>query len=208
MGDLQTIGERCRTDKATYHKFCDFYDSRLGHLRNQSIKFLEIGVLAGASIKMWSEWAPKWDIHGVDIKKVALAGGRPLHILDCDDETKVSEFAKTHNSWDIIVDDGGHTMRQQQVAFNCLFDTVKSGGYFVIEDLHTSFPPYLPKYNKEQIGTTYDMIQALLGVSTFNSPYITQERIEKFRTEIEHIETWSRVPGDLSDSATCIIKKK
>ena len=39
--------------------------------------------------------------------------------------------------FDIIIDDGGHTMRQQQISLGVLFDAVKSGGYYIMEDLHT-----------------------------------------------------------------------
>ena len=40
---------------------------------------------------------------------------------------------------DILIDDGGHTMKQQITTFNVLFDHVKMNGLYVCEDLHTSY---------------------------------------------------------------------
>ena len=52
-------------------------------------------------------------------------------------------FLNTVNSaqgyFDIIIDDGGHTMKQQITSFTYLLPKVRSGGLYVIEDLHTSY---------------------------------------------------------------------
>jgi hypothetical protein len=40
--------------------------------------------------------------------------------------------------FDIIIDDGGHTMNQQKTSFMTLLPLVRSGGLYVIEDLETS----------------------------------------------------------------------
>ena len=40
---------------------------------------------------------------------------------------------------DILIDDGGHTMKQQIVSYEELFDHVKHDGVYLIEDLHTSY---------------------------------------------------------------------
>ena len=45
---------------------------------------------------------------------------------------------KTNITFDIIIDDGGHTMKQQQTSFGVLFKNVSSGGLYILEDLHTS----------------------------------------------------------------------
>lgn len=37
--------------------------------------------------------------------------------------------------FDIIIDDGSHMQQDQQISFATLFPVVKSGGYYVIEDV-------------------------------------------------------------------------
>ena len=41
--------------------------------------------------------------------------------------------------FDLIIDDGGHTMLQQQNTLAAYWGRLRSGGLFVVEDLHTSF---------------------------------------------------------------------
>lgn len=40
---------------------------------------------------------------------------------------------------DILIDDGGHTMNQQIVSFEELFETINENGIYLCEDLHTSY---------------------------------------------------------------------
>ncbi|CAM9572213.1 unnamed protein product [Chrysoparadoxa australica] len=51
------------------------------------------------------------------------------------------KVTSTHERPDIFLDDGGHTMGQQKMAFNELLDWVKPGGIVSLEDLHTSYWP-------------------------------------------------------------------
>ena len=54
--------------------------------------------------------------------------------------TFLEEFiTKAGGDFDIIVDDGGHTMDQQIVSLEHLWKAVKPGGYYFIEDLQTSY---------------------------------------------------------------------
>ena len=39
---------------------------------------------------------------------------------------------------DILLDDGGHTMKQQIVAFDCIYPTMAPDGVYLVEDTHTS----------------------------------------------------------------------
>ena len=45
-------------------------------------------------------------------------------------------ISENGGDFDMIIDDGGHTMEQMQVSLNYLWDELKSGGLYVIEDLH------------------------------------------------------------------------
>lgn len=52
---------------------------------------------------------------------------------------KFSTEATTDGLFDIIIDDGGHTMDQQMTSLEFLWKAVKPGGLYVIEDLQTSY---------------------------------------------------------------------
>ena len=47
-------------------------------------------------------------------------------------------FAQT-GPIDILIDDGGHTQRQQRISFEHLFKQIKPNGVYLCEDTHTSY---------------------------------------------------------------------
>ena len=65
---------------------------------------------------------------------------------DCGDERRLEELAaqlsKQPGCFDIIVDDGSHASYHQQLTMLKLFPLVKSGGLYIIEDLHWQPPQY------------------------------------------------------------------
>ncbi|MGD9700370.1 MAG: class I SAM-dependent methyltransferase [Acinetobacter sp.] len=63
------------------------------------------------------------------------------YIGNQEDRSFWSEIKKHHGSFDIILDDGGHTMRQQINTFEEMFPTLSDGGIYICEDTHTSYMP-------------------------------------------------------------------
>ena len=84
---------------------------------------------------------------------------------------------------DIIIDDGGHYMHQQQISFGFLFAYMRSGGLYFIEDLHTSYWPYnghnsvyghIPiDTNEDKSNSTLNMVKNYLAQGRIMSPYLT-----------------------------------
>ena len=57
------------------------------------------------------------------------------------DRTFLRDVRRRIGQVDILLDDGGHTMRQQIITFEELFPLVARDGVYVVEDLHTSYWP-------------------------------------------------------------------
>ena len=72
----------------------------------------------------------------------------------------------------VVVDDGGHTMMQQQNTLGAYWPHVNPGGAFVMEDLHTSVLEKFqtPQWQNEGYGKTVDVL--------FDSPPPGLERME------------------------------
>lgn len=141
MGVLQNIGKSCRTDKATYHKFCDFYEKHLPE-RNSVLQLLEIGVKDGASLKMWRQYYynPHTGIYGIDINKPLRFRDSAIHYLQ-GDATKLEtlrELKELYPHFDIVIDDGSHMTADQQYSFFYFHQFMRSGDIYIIEDIHTS----------------------------------------------------------------------
>ena len=134
-----------RATRATtkYRHYGSLYDLVLASLPSAPT-VLEIGVANGGSLQTWRNLlGPDARIIGVDLNERAVAmrdEGFEIYVLD----------TGAPDSWDVLrrdlagvvdllVDDGGHTNRQQVEAIVNGVDLVRDGGWIVIEDLHASF---------------------------------------------------------------------
>lgn len=151
---LSALGMRFETDKSPLcHYYTKIYESYFREHKNKPLKFLEIGIFQGSSVRMWEEYFPKADLHFIDITYdyMRLQPTRAsLHLCDQSKKGDLEALIeKIGGEFDVIIDDGGHYMDQQIISFETLFPHLKSGGLYVIEDLHTS---YWPKYNGNKRG--------------------------------------------------------
>lgn len=119
------------------------YEKHFDRFRGQDVTVLEIGISHGGSIEMWKEYfGPRLRLYAIDIDPRCAMFAEPgveVFIGSQSDPDFLREVAAKIPDLDILIDDGGHTMRQQHVTFDVLFDKVKAGGVYVCEDLHTSY---------------------------------------------------------------------
>ncbi len=188
---LWEIGQRHQSDKSTKHYFTIAYELFLYSLRQQPVRLLEIGVLNGASLKMWAEYFPLGEIFGADIanKKQFDTDRIKTFIADQADPAQLSQLPKL---LDIIIDDGGHTMKQQQISLLSLFGHLKPRGMYIIEDLHTSLASYNGKYGSNGSNSTLQMlIDMKKKKADFNpgkSYHISQNELYQLKESILFIE--------------------
>ncbi|WP_426957725.1 class I SAM-dependent methyltransferase [Muricoccus radiodurans] len=147
---LDAIGLRHGTDKASRaHDYLRTYDAFLAPLRDHPVSLLEIGVLGGASLRTWRDYFPLGRIIGVDIdpKAAAQAGERiEVHFGDQSDADGMSALGERLGPFDVVVDDGSHIWAHQISTLRALLPHVRPGGFFILEDLHTSHGRWAPKY--------------------------------------------------------------
>jgi hypothetical protein len=97
-------------------------------------------------------------------------------------------------------------MRQQQITFGFLIDYVKSNGYYILEDLHTSFNNgFIENIN---FITSYDMLLKIQNKEIPFSDYISIEQQKNILEKIDWVKIYAKNPKDLRDSVTSIIKIK
>lgn len=141
---LDKLAIEAGADKSSaFHNYTRIYAKYFDSLRNDPIKFLEIGIYKGSSVKLWESYFSKAELHFVDINPGFIeyySDRSHYHFFDQKDANKLTDFGKlTGGDFDIIIDDGGHRMEEQITSFEVLFHYVKSGGMYIIEDLHTSY---------------------------------------------------------------------
>ena len=123
-----------------------FYPTFFETYRKQNLKMLEIGIDTGAGSLLWREYFPQVDLWGMDInaKTLETPGGKSINMIIGSQQDRTfleKEFMqKTGGEFDIIIDDGGHHFEQQSLSYEILFDkALKPGGYYIIEDIETSY---------------------------------------------------------------------
>lgn len=125
-------------------QYLPLYERNMAHLRNRPIKLLEIGVKDGESLRMWKDYLHKdSEVYGMEINPTPLLGFSQDGInLLFGDQTNIDFLADVRKSgpFDIIIDDGGHTMFQMRTSFEYLFRyAMEPGGLYIIEDLGTAY---------------------------------------------------------------------
>ena len=160
MLNLHEIAKKYNCDKLDLG-YTKHYEKKFESIRNNVTKILEIGLNTGGSHLMWLDYFPNANVYAIDNRIVYedkvfdKRTRRDMVMVDGWDirdkersfvfrgnQSSVEDLnkfiSKNGDEFDIIVDDGGHSMRQQQTSLKILYKYLKSGGIYVIEDLHTS----------------------------------------------------------------------
>jgi hypothetical protein len=153
--NLEQIFDKYGSDKGSIlegHKYAIGYEEIISKdIQN----LLEIGIGTDytyngscGSIRAWLEWLPNTNIYGFDIKEASEdLKKNPRFKCILGDQGKENDLINLKNSipnCDIIIDDGSHINSHQIMTFNILWDKLKQGGYYIIEDVHCKWgnPPY------------------------------------------------------------------
>lgn len=191
---LTTLANRYGVDKGTRkffayegarHHYTNVYQAYFQPIRLHRLNILEIGIGSGASLNMWLKYFPHAHVYAIDIDDFSHLNNSRLTCLRADQSNR-QQLAASINAigegLDIIIDDGGHYMRQQQISFGFLFKYLNPGGLYFIEDLHTSYWPhngFVAVYNDipidtnaDKSNTTLKMIQEYISQGQILSPYL------------------------------------
>ena len=114
------------------------YKKYLSPLKYQPIHLLEIGIFHGGSIRYWDDYLLHADtqITGLDLEipELSCSDRVKLIAVDQNDKSTLQKIADSLAPLDFIIDDGAHRKTETRNCFEALFDRLKSGGYYAIED--------------------------------------------------------------------------
>lgn len=214
---MDNIALSSGTDKSSsFHNYTKVYSQLFKDCKNEAIKFLEIGIYKGNSVKFWENYFSKADLHFIDVTNLNIqyySNRSKYHFIDQSNVSELQKFALNEGPFDIILDDGGHTMTQQISSFLALFGHLKSGGLYIIEDLNTSYwKAYGGSGNIEKanegtaIGFLKDMVDHLNYAGAYSTcadsnklPEDIKSQLNALRVLVESIRFYSCV---------CIIERK
>jgi len=213
---LNQLGLNSNSDKSSnWHNYLDLYDKHFTPHRDSKINILEIGILFGDSLKILHEYFENAFIYALDIMDKSNLKRERINIIQGDqsDKNLLSNFE--NDFFSIIIDDGSHKMSHQQISFGVLFKTLKSGGIYVIEDLHTSHSEYRENiiYGETLFGltknnSTIDFLNGIVNNEKINN-YLTEDEYKYLCENVEFIQIIETSRKNNNEfSVTSIIKKK
>jgi hypothetical protein len=196
--NLTTIANMYKSDKGTTykcgHQYTIYYENILNYLSYRlninKINLLEIGLNRDdqkdiPSLKLWNDYMENnINIYGFDICKEFLRfNGKYKNIkIYCGDQSNPNDLKQLYqNKYNIIVDDGYHATKHQQISFKTLWKTLEPQGIYVIEDLH--FQPIQEKCMK-----TKDLLIEWQKGNYIASEFINANEVKSIKDEIEKIE--------------------
>jgi precorrin-6B methylase 2 len=123
-----------------YHSYIEnFYDEAFKSYQNKENRILEIGIDTGGSIALWSKYFNNSEIIGLDINKERFReeydsrNFNNVEYIYKDAYTK--EISDSLGFFDIIIDDGPHTIESQLKAIELYLPKLNVNGILVIEDI-------------------------------------------------------------------------
>lgn len=128
------------TDKNSTHSYVDyFYESVFFKYKFTPIVLVELGVQYGGSIKLWSSYFNNCEIYALDIEVQSRAFEK-----FCENQNNIhyiigdacsNEIADKIPEFDIFIDDGSHSLKDQMSAIKLYLPKLKESGIFIIEDI-------------------------------------------------------------------------
>lgn len=213
MLSLDDLARKYGTDKqcniegeTKYHDYTPVYEKLLESKRLEYRNVMEIGVREGWSHKMWYDYFPNAIIYGfdnmsdpyikdTDTQKLLRELQNDRIKINVGDQTDIAFLKNTYKDidFDLIIDDGGHHSKFHQISFSVLFKRLKSGCYYIIEDMSTCNMRAFREFDDFRSSTLAWLESIIQG--SFFSYYMGAEEVK----DVESVE----FIGELG-----IIKKK
>jgi SAM-dependent methyltransferase len=138
---VERIFNKYNTDKnSTFHNYGRQYNDILHKYREKPIKFLEIGVFNGDSIKAFREiFKESQCILGLDVDSRCknfedIENKIFVEIGNATDRNFIESITQKYGRFDVILDDGSHTNKDVIEQFEMLFPLLNDNGIYIVED--------------------------------------------------------------------------
>lgn len=157
MIELVKLFEKYSLDKL-YHKYENLYYDILKETSIENLLEIGIGTIDpskesnmhhykvtgaydyafGNSLRAWKEYLPNANIYGIDIDENTMFEEDRIKTFCSSsmDKDKMDSILSGLGAFDLIIDDGLHTLEANLTTLQIAFPYLKDGGYYVIEDIN------------------------------------------------------------------------
>lgn len=207
---LDQLGVDYNTDKQhSGHDYLRKYELFLQYWKDKEFTLLELGVFHGGSLATWGGaksskgYFTKARVIGVDINPDCkqYVDGQEVFVKDLGNINQLKELIELKPS--IIIDDASHFCSHQIMALFTLWESLPSGGIYIMEDVDTSFTHIGYAGFDDAVITAYNVCRCIAEAVT-SGGHVQNETL--FQTDIERIA--SQVDMISFIHGSCIIIKK
>lgn len=130
------------TDKILAHSYTGVYEKWMKPLQDKNISILEIGTYTGGSLVLWHDYFLNAQIQAIDVVDWRSELSKTLdrvtfNLIDGYKDESVNMIRENNpDGFDIIIDDGPHTLESQIYAVKNYLSLLKPGGILFIEDVY------------------------------------------------------------------------
>jgi hypothetical protein len=141
---LVDLADNSRTDKNTVHSYLPLYEKLLCSRKESAKNVLEIGICHGGSIKLWHDYFPNATVFGLDCMNINNVWGELKNndriklytSVDAYNPTFIQkEFFLPPHKFDMVLDDGPHTLESMRVFVNTYSRLLADDGILILEDV-------------------------------------------------------------------------
>ncbi len=139
MKSLREIWDEAHLASTKLDTYFDTYEEIFAGLRSKNgLTIVELGVLHGGSLEMWRKYFSTKSSRVIGIDKNPAAADFEVFIADQCSVTELENLFKKIGPVDVIIDDGAHTNLATVTSLITLCKWIKPGGFYIVEDTHTS----------------------------------------------------------------------
>ena len=174
------------------HKYSEFYEKFFKNIKNEKLDIFEIGSFKGNATASLFFYFKNSIIHSADLYPdiFCYSSKRIKNFkLDSSSSKDLSKISKKM-SYDIIIEDAGHYLKDQIISLFKLFPSLKKNGIFIIEEL--DFPDTRKDMNQDMDkNTLYNILKLIIKKKDFHSKFITTKEKEFFLKNVKKINIYN-----------------
>ena len=177
-----------------HDNYFKIYDHIFKKYIGEKIILVEIGVLNGGSLFMWKNFfGENAEIIGIDLNPNAKKWekyGFKIFIGNQADENFWKDFFKKVGNVDVVIDDGGHTNKQQIFSLLETIPNINDKGMLVVEDLHSS---YMTKFRNPSKYSFVNFSKIIVDKLNLRSKVFNKEKMNFLQEKIFSIEFYQSI---------------
>ena len=195
-----------KREKIKAHGYGKFYESYFKKFKDKELNILEIGSFFGNASASFFFYFKNSFLYAADIYtdlfRYHSKRMQNFYVNSSEEKSIQENIISKKIEFDIIIEDAGHSLKDQIISLFLLFKKLKPGGLFIVEEL--DFPDTRRDMNlNNEKPTLREILNQIKNNISFDSKYISLEDKKYFLDNFSSIEIFI---GNFNEIA--IIKKK